>query len=85
MEEIERAETILNLDMGIGQNGQKLGTLNDRKSTEVDALKAKLVTKKRAVLQNTRADEEYKKGKAVEAIWAEAFAPNDDGSSKKKM
>jgi len=85
MEEIERAETILNLDMGIGKDGQKLGTLNDRKSTEVDALKAKLVTKKRAVLQNTRADEEYKKGKAVEAIWAEAFAPNDDGSPKNKI
>ena len=85
MEEIERAETILNLDMGIGKEGQKLGTLNDRKSTEVDALKAKLVTKKRAVLQNTRADEEYKKGKAVEAIWAEAFAPNEDGSPKNKI
>ena len=85
MEEIERAETILNLDMGIGQNGQKLGTLNDRKSTEVDALKAKLVTKKRAVLQNTRADEAYQKGKAVEAIWAKAFAKNEDGSSKNKI
>ena len=85
MEEIERAETILNLDMGIGKDGTKLGTLNDRKSTEVDALKAKLVTKKRAVLQNTRADEEYKKGKAVEAIWAEAFAKNDDGSPKNKI
>ena len=85
MEEIERAETILNLDMGIGKDGTKLGTLNDRKSTEVDALKAKLVTKKRAVLQNTRADEEYKKGKAVEAIWAEAFAKNEDGSPKNKI
>ena len=85
MEEIERAETILNLDMGIGKDGQKLGTLNDRKSTEVDALKAKLVTKKRAVLQNTRADEAYQKGKAVEAIWAKAFAKNEDGSSKNKI
>ena len=85
MEEIERAETIMNLDMGIGKDGTKLGTLNDRKTTEVDALRAKLVAKKRAVLQNTRADEAYQKGKAVEAIWAEAFAKNEDGSSKNKI
>ena len=85
MEEIERAETIMNLDMGIGKDGTKLGTLNDRKTTEVDALRAKLVAKKRAVLQNTRADEAYQKGKAVEAIWAEAFAPNEDGSPKNKI
>ena len=85
MEEIERAETIMNLDMGIGKDGTKLGTLNDRKTTEVDALRAKLVAKKRAVLQNTRADEAYQKGKAVEGIWAEAFAPNEDGSPKNKI
>ena len=85
MEEIERAETIMNLDMGIGKDGTKLGTLNDRKTTEVDALRAKLVAKKRAVLQNTRADEEYKKGKDIENIWAEAFAKNEDGSPKNKI
>ena len=85
MEEIERAETIMNLDMGVGKDGTKLGTLNDRKTTEVDALRAKLVAKKRAVLQNTRADEAYQKGKAVEGIWAEAFAPNEDGSPKNKI
>jgi len=85
MEEIERAETIMNLNMGTGENGTDLGTLNDRKSTEVNALRAKLVAKKRAVLQNTRADEAYQKGKAVEGIWAEAFAKNEDGSPKNKI
>ena len=85
MEEIERAETILNLDMGIGKNGQNIGTLSDRKSEEVDTVKALLATKKRAVLQNTRADEVYKKNKGVEAVWAEAFAPNEDGSPKNKI
>tara|TARA_R100001440_G_scaffold20670_2_gene34342 strand:+ start:902 stop:2851 length:1950 start_codon:yes stop_codon:yes gene_type:complete len=85
MEEIERAETIMNLNMGTGDNGTNLGTLNDRKSTEVNALKAKLVAKKRTVLQQTRSDEEYQKGKAVEGIWAKAFSKNEDGSPKTKI
>lgn len=85
MEEIERAETIMNLNMGTGDNGTDLGTLNDRKSTEVNALKAKLVAKKRAVLQQTRADEAYLKGKKVEEIFTKALSPNDDGSKKSKI
>ena len=85
MEEIERAETIMNLNMGTGDNGTNLGTLNDRKSTEVNALKAKLVAKKRAVLQQTRADEAYLKGKKVEEIFTKALSPNDDGSKKSKI
>ena len=85
MEEIERAETIMNLDMGTGQDGTDLGTLNDRKSTEVNALKAKLVAKKRAVLQQTRSDEAYLKGKKVEEIFTKALSPNDDGSKKTKI
>ena len=85
MEEIERAETIMNLNMGTGEDGTDLGTLNDRKSTEVNALKAKLVAKKRAVLQQTRADEAYFKGKKVEEIFTKALSPNEDGSKKSKI
>ena len=85
MEEIERAETIMNLNMGTGQDGTDLGTLNDRKSTEVNALKAKLVAKKRAVLQQTRQDEAYLKGKKVEEIFTKALTPNDDGTKKSKI
>jgi hypothetical protein len=85
MEEIERAETIMNLNMGTGDNGTDLGTLNDRKSTEVNALKAKLVAKKRAVLQQTRSDEAYLKGKKVEEIFTKALTPNDDGTKKSKI
>ena len=85
MEEIERAETIMNLNMGTGDNGTDLGTLNDRKSTEVNALKAKLVAKKRAVLQQTRSDEAYLKGKKVEEIFTKALSPNEDGSKKSKI
>ena len=85
MEEIERAETIMNLNMGTGDNGTDLGTLNDRKSTEVNALKAKLVAKKRAVLQQTRADEAYLKGKKVEEIFTKALTPNEDGTPKNKI
>ena len=85
MEEIERAETIMNLNMGTGDNGTDLGTLNDRKSTEVNALKAKLVAKKRAVLQQTRADETYLKGKKVEEIFTKALSPNEDGTPKNKI
>ena len=82
MEEIERAETIMNLNMGTGEDGTDLGTLNDRKSTEVNALKAKLVAKKRAVLQQTRSDEAYLKGKKVEEIFTKALSPNEDGTKE---
>jgi len=85
MEEIERAETIMNLNMGTGDNGTDLGTLNDRKSNEVNALKAKLVAKKRAVLQQTRSDETYFKGKKVEEIFTKALTPNEDGTPKNKI
>jgi hypothetical protein len=85
MEEIERAETIMNLNMGTGDNGTDLGTLNDRKSTEVNALKAKLVAKKRAGIQQTRSDEAYLKGKKVEEIFTKALTPNDDGTKKSKI
>ena len=85
MEEIERAETIMNLNMGTGEDGTDLGTLNDRKSTEVNALKAKLVAKKRAVLQQTRSDEAYLKGKKVEEIFTKALSPNEDGTKKTKI
>ena len=48
-------------------------------------LKLNLVAKKRAVLQQTRADEAYFKGKKVEEIFTKALSPNDGGSKKSKI
>tara|TARA_R100001463_G_scaffold110254_1_gene164987 strand:+ start:344 stop:2374 length:2031 start_codon:yes stop_codon:yes gene_type:complete len=81
-EDIERAEKIMSLDLGKGTNGQELGSLNSRKNQKTDVLKAALTAKKDAIIQKERRDETYNTAKATQAVWVEAFTPNEDGTSK---
>ena len=85
LEDIERAEKIMSLNLGKGSNGQELGSLNSRKNTKTDTLKAALTAKKDAVIQKTRRDEQYNTAKAVQAVWVEAFTPNEDGTEKSTL
>ena len=82
IEEIERAEAILNLDMGLSKDGKKLGTLGDRKTGDVDDIKLSLIVKKEAIEADQIRKEKKYKDDTVKEIYKEAFAPNDDGSSK---
>jgi len=85
LEDIERAEKIMSLNLGKGTNGQDLGSLNSRKNQNTDVLKAKLTARKDAVIQKTRRDEEYNTSKATQAVWIEAFKPNEDGTPKSTL
>ena len=82
IEEIERAEAILNLDMGLSKDGKKLGTLGDRKTGDVDDIKLSLIVKKEAIEADQIRKEKKYKDDTVKAIYKEAFAPNEDGSAK---
>lgn len=85
LEDIERAEKIMSLNLGQGTNGQELGSLNSRKNQNTDVLKAALTAKKDAVIQKTRRDEAYNTAKATQAVWVEAFTPNEDGTPKSTL
>lgn len=82
IEEIERAEAILNLDLGLSKDGKKLGTLGDRKTGDVDDIKLSLIVKKEAIEADQIRKEAKYKDETVKEIYKEAFAPNDDGSAK---
>ena len=82
IEEIERAEAILNLDMGLSKDGKKLGTLSDRKTGDIDDIKLSLIVKKEAIEADQIRKEAREKDEGVKSIYAEAFAPNEDGSPK---
>jgi len=84
-EDVERAEKIMSLDLGKGSDGQDLGSLNSRKNKNTDVLKAALTAKKDAVLQKERRDETYNTAKATQAVWVEAFTPNEDGTEKSTL
>ena len=85
LEDIERAEKIMSLNLGKGTNGQDLGSLNSRKNQNTDVLKAALTAKKDAVIQKERRDEQYNTAKATQAVWVEAFTPNEDGTPKSTL
>ena len=85
LEDIERAEKIMSLNLGKGTNGQDLGSLNSRKNQNTDVLKASLTAKKDAVIQKERRDEQYNTAKATQAVWVEAFTPNEDGTPKSTL
>lgn len=85
LEDIERAEKIMSLNLGKGTNGQELGSLNSRKNQNTDVLKAALTAKKDAVIQKERRDEQYNTSKATQAVWVEAFTPNEDGTPKSAL
>jgi len=82
IEEIERAEAILNLDMGLSKDGKKLGSLSDRKTGDIDDIKLSLIVKKEAIEADRIRKEAKHKDDTVKSIYKEAFAPNEDGSAK---
>ena len=84
-EKIERAEKIMSLNLGKGRDGTDLGSLNSRKNTKTDALKAALIAKRDAITQKVRRDESYNTAKATQAIWVEAYTPNEDGTEKSPL
>ena len=79
-DQLARAEKIMSLDLGLGKNNQKLGTLNSRKNKDVDILKTALEQKKVSVENQRRRDEVYETGKAIDAIWIKSMTAKEDGT-----
>ena len=80
--DIERIEAIMALNLGEGRDGNQLGSLNSRKTKDVDKLKEILISKRNAIETDELVNENRRKDKTVKDIYKEAFAPNEDGSKK---
>ena len=79
-EQLERAIKIMSLDLGLGKNNQKLGTLNSRKNQDVDILKTALEQKSISLENQRRRDEVYETGKAIDDIWIKSMTAKEDGT-----
>ena len=81
-DDIERIEKIMALNLGQSRDGKELGSLNSRKSKDVDMLKQSLISKRNDIETDTLVKEARRKDETVKEIYKEAFASNDDGSKK---
>ena len=82
LDDIERAESIMALDMGINKEGTNLGSLNSRKTKDIDKIKELIISKKKSLETDTLVKEAREKDETVKNIYLEAFAPNEDGTPK---
>ncbi len=81
-DDIERIEKIMSLNLGLSRDGKELGSLNSRKSKDIDMLKQSLISKRNAIETDTLVKEARRKDETVKDIYKEAFAPNENGSKK---
>ena len=71
--DLERAEAILNADLGFGQDGTKLKSLGSRNHKEILKAKEDLLKKKRALIINDRQEKAEIEKKEVRALNASIF------------
>ena len=73
-EDLDRADALLNTNLGYGKNGSAIGTLASRKSKEVIALQKALEIQRRRLIVNDRAEAEYERKEKVKKIYAELYS-----------
>ncbi|NVH64728.1 hypothetical protein HQ621_27850, partial [Pseudomonas simiae] len=71
--DLERAEAILNADLGFGQDGTKLKSLGSRNHKEILKAKEDLLKKKRALIINDRQEKAEKEKEEVRELNASIF------------
>jgi hypothetical protein len=81
-DEIDRALKILNSSRGIGKDGMKLGSLASTKRKDVSKLIGQLNNKRVTIENQNRVNEKYNQEQEVKSIFSDAFADNEDGTSK---
>ena len=81
-DEIDRALKILNSSRGIGKDGMKLGSLASTKRKDVSKLIGNLNSKRVTIENQNRVNEKYNQEQEVKSIFSDAFADNEDGTSK---
>ena len=72
LEDLDRADILLNMDLGVGADGQPRGRITDRKNDKVLLLKEKLDKRKRALEIQDRQDKEFEEKEDVKSIFAMA-------------
>ena len=73
-DDLDRADILMNTNLGYSKNGSAIGTLSSRKSKEVIALQDALTTKRRTLETNDREEKEYQRKQEVKSIYAELYS-----------
>ena len=71
LEDLDRADILLNMDLGVGADGQPRGRITDRKNDKVLLLKEKLEKRRRALEIQDRQDKEFKEKEEVKDLFSQ--------------
>lgn len=74
-DDLERADILLNTNLGYSKNGSAIGTIASRKSKDVLAIQKELEKTRDRLEKNDRDEEEYQRKEEVKNIYAKLFAP----------
>lgn len=73
-DDLDRADILLNTNLGYSKSGSAIGTIASRKSKDVIAIQDELTKKRRNLIINDRREAEYQRNKRVDEIFAEMYA-----------
>lgn len=71
LEDLDRADILLNMDLGVGADGQPRGRITDRKNDKVLLLKEKLDKRRRALEIQDRQDKEFQEKEEVKDLFSQ--------------
>lgn len=73
-DDLDRADILLNTNLGYNKNGSAIGTIASRKSKDVIAIQDELTKKRRNLIANDRQEAEYQRKEKVKQIYAELYS-----------
>ena len=73
-DDLDRADILINTNLGYSKNGSAIGTLASRKSKEVIAIQDELTKKRRTLQIQDREEADYQRKQEVKKIYAELYA-----------
>ena len=72
--DLDRADILMNTNLGYSKSGSAIGTLASRKSKAVIGIQAELTIKRRNLEVNDRQEKEYQREEEVKEIYAELYS-----------
>ena len=73
-DDLDRADILMNTNLGYSKSGSAIGTLASRKSKEVISIQDELTRKRRILEANDREEKEYQREQEVKSIYAELYS-----------
>jgi len=73
-DDLDRADILMNTNLGYSKSGSAIGTLASRKSKEVISIQDELTRKRRNLEANDRQEKEYQRTQEVQSIYAELYS-----------